>query len=104
MCDIRKKYDIEFGIQEGFFDDLKPSQKKVVLKLLARASERAFRRGYQQGQESGKEAAITGFDLRYGKKALPLDKSLEPIMGKRIIPSLERFMIENNGVKNIGLS
>jgi hypothetical protein len=76
-------------------DGISLEQKKLILKLMARVSEASFRRGYQHGQDHANSAAISGYDLRYGKNKLTLDLSKEPIVGFRTIHSIDRLSAEH---------
>ncbi len=52
--------DVTRGIMDKALDHLKPQEKAIIIKLMARAAEQAYRRGFQQGAFAAQVAPANG--------------------------------------------
>lgn len=96
-------YHITHDIEDGALSHLSDKDKKLIIKLMARASERSFRRGFQQGvYKSTGCNTMFGKDLskwRYGRVT-----DISPWPDSKVVEnSIDRLYIENVGLNNIGL-
>jgi hypothetical protein len=90
---------VAYGLKEGEFEDLSPSAKRKLVRLMARIGEQSYRRGFQHGATFSDKACIDPADLRFRRS---LDKSLYTDSPNGGGTSIERLFMECGVLSMLG--